>query len=58
MKKYFVFVLSILLLIFPITGKTATKNKAISSAEYYYQGVQLYQVGKYDLALEAFIIKP
>ncbi|MCC8377423.1 MAG: hypothetical protein LN567_03410 [Rickettsia endosymbiont of Graphium doson] len=53
MKKYFRFLFSALSFILPVTGKAETINKA-DYIEYYNKGVEFYQAGQYELALEAF----
>lgn len=53
MKKYFRFFVSALSFIFPISSKAEATNKA-DYIEYYNKGVEFYQIGQYELALEAF----
>lgn len=50
MKKYYLF-FSLLLIICQASTVSALNNKADN---YYNEGVDLYKLGKYELALEAF----
>ena len=53
MKKYFRFFVSAFSFIFPISSKAEATNKA-DYIEYYNKGVEFYQIGQYELALDAF----